>query len=203
MAFSQDSTSFQPSGLFSKILACFRWPLAQFVSKVCLDTSIPTIESLTSCYHDRRWTQQGSAQGSLVRGISGLPRFWMPFGMNSGARSSGAISTAQGLRPKGRMRLTAFLAASAGYCCPPNKLQRTYGRSLLTAPRTDPSEQDSRTWLLPRVFDGELHHRRTGQQVYLLPPIGLTSQKRGVAISGTSEQPKLHRRFCQLSCHRV
>jgi hypothetical protein len=61
--------------------------------------------------HDRGWTQQGSASDHLVRGISGLPRPWIPYGMNSGARRSRAISTAQVLRPKGRMRLTAFLAA--------------------------------------------------------------------------------------------
>jgi hypothetical protein len=95
MAFSQDSTSFQPSGLLAKILACWRWPLAQLASKVSLDTSIPTIESLTICYHDRGWTQQGSASDHLVREISGLSRPWIPFGMNSGARRSRAIYTAQ------------------------------------------------------------------------------------------------------------
>ena len=47
---------------------------------------------------------------TLYSGISGLPRPWIPYGMNSGAWRSRAISTAQVLRPKGRMRLTAFLA---------------------------------------------------------------------------------------------
>jgi hypothetical protein len=111
MAFSQDSTSFQPSGLLAKILACLRWPLAQLASKVSLDTSIPTIESLTTCYHDRGWTQQSSAADHLVRGISGLPRPWIPSGINSGARRSGAISRVRVLSPKGGKRLTAFLAA--------------------------------------------------------------------------------------------
>jgi hypothetical protein len=110
MAFSQDSTSFQPSGLLAKILDCLRWPLAQLVSKVSLDTPIPTIESLTTCYHDRGWTQQGSAADHLVRGISGLPRPSIPSGINSGTRRSGAISRVRVLSPKGGNRLTAFLA---------------------------------------------------------------------------------------------
>src|SRR5260370_16722465 len=46
IALSQARTSFQPSGLFANVLPCFLWPLAQQTSKVSLDTSIPSMESL-------------------------------------------------------------------------------------------------------------------------------------------------------------
>ena len=46
MALSQATISFQPSGLFAKVLLCLRWPLAQLASKVSLDTSIPSMASL-------------------------------------------------------------------------------------------------------------------------------------------------------------
>ena len=48
---------------------------------------------------------------TLYSGISGLPRPWIPSGMNSGTRRSGAISRVRVLSPKGGKRLTAFLAA--------------------------------------------------------------------------------------------
>src|SRR3954452_21188937 len=34
-------------------------------------------------YSGQVW--RGSASGNLVRGVSGMPRPWIPFGMNSGA----------------------------------------------------------------------------------------------------------------------
>jgi len=43
-------------------------------------------DSITHSYdHYSRQAWQGSASDDLVRGVSGMPRPWIPFGMNSGA----------------------------------------------------------------------------------------------------------------------
>src|SRR5689334_21175675 len=62
-------------------------------------------------HHNSSRIQQGSASNHLVHGISCSVRPWIPSSLNSGAWKSGAVSTAQALRPKGQTRLTAFLAA--------------------------------------------------------------------------------------------
>src|SRR6476646_10404310 len=52
----------------------------------------------------------GSASINLVHGICARTRPRIPSGLNSGAWKSGAKSTARPRSPKGRRRLTAFLA---------------------------------------------------------------------------------------------
>src|SRR5208283_1121844 len=155
MALSQDSTSFQPSGLFSKIRACFRWPLAQYASKVSLDTSIPTVASLILATSYSGRARQGSASGNLVHGISGLPRPWIPFGMNSGAWRSGAISTAQVWLTEGTHGARRFPCCFSEILSPAEQAATYKGRPLLATPRTDPYVRLARIRLLPRVFDGE------------------------------------------------
>src|SRR4029077_15620812 len=112
-----------------------------------------------------------SASSNLVRRIYALARPRIPSSLNSGAWKNGASSTAQAHSPKGRKRLTVLLAAQQ--TCLFTKQPATYkGRSLPTAPRTEPRERNSRTRLPPWVCDGKAHLRPRMKGCWLREIVG-------------------------------
>ena len=99
---------------------------------------------------------QGSASGRLVHGISRKPRPWIPSdAMQRSSEKRGQIYRAGSLT-EGTHEAHRFPCCST-ICCP-RRIRRTYkGRPSLSAPRTDPCKRNSRTRLLPWVFDGQPH----------------------------------------------
>ena len=149
MALSQDSTSFQPSELFAKILPCFRWPLAQLASKVSLDTSIPTMTSFILCYHYNVRIRQGSASGHLSSGISEHAASLDTVRHEQRSSEKRGHIYPTGSLTKGGHEAHRFPCCSARYWCPPSKPQRTRG-----APRgAAPPHTAGHTGRVPRRFD--------------------------------------------------